>query len=213
MNVSSSTLGRQLTGFGWFGLGRSLEFANQSHVFDKDRNRNRNNPDASTTGEQLGNACNRNSCDGPGCTNRFIRLMKWLLRKKALPAYLRPVATGVGAGTICLAVRSQFNAASTWRIQSPERMKLMTMKTVADGHYRIRKAGANSDIANAVSNGKKCHYVQIGVELFDFENLEEAKKFVEGKGLIADSQSLDFGTDQTKPHDEIVKECEDDKPV
>ena len=69
----------------------------------------------------------------------------------------------------------------------------MAINSVADGYYRIRSAGANSDIANQISNGKKCHYVQIGVELFDFTSLEDAKKFVEGKGLIADSRSLDFG--------------------
>ena len=89
----------------------------------------------------------------------------------------------------------------------------MTINSVADGHYRIRKAGANSDISNAISNGKKCHYVQIGGELFDFENLEEAKKFVEGKGLVADSKSLDFGAAPSEQGDETVAGGDDDDPV
>ena len=86
----------------------------------------------------------------------------------------------------------------------------MTINSVADGHYRIRSAGANSDIANRISNGKKCHYVQIGVELFDFASLEDAKKFVEGKGLIADSRSLDFGEQPPEPDSEASKESADD---
>ena len=80
----------------------------------------------------------------------------------------------------------------------------MTINSVADGYYRIRSAGANSDIANRISDGKKCHYVQIGVELFDFTSLEDAKKFVEGKGLIADSRSLDFGEQPTAPDSETT---------
>ena len=86
----------------------------------------------------------------------------------------------------------------------------MTINSVADGYYRIRTAGANSDIANQISNGKKCHYVQIGVELFDFASLEEAKKFVEGKGLIADSRSLDFGEPPPEPASEASDESADD---
>ncbi|MEM9410762.1 MAG: hypothetical protein AAGA30_06585 [Planctomycetota bacterium] len=90
----------------------------------------------------------------------------------------------------------------------------MTISSVADGHYRIRTAGANSDIANQISNGKKCHYVQIGIELFDFASLEEAKEFVKGKGLTADSRSLDFGekpaeTD-SESSDESTEEITDD---
>ena len=85
----------------------------------------------------------------------------------------------------------------------------MTINSVADGYYRIRSAGANSDIANQISNGKKCHYVQIGLELFDFPSLEDAKKFVEGKGLIADSRSLDFG-EPPKSDSEASKEIADD---
>ena len=82
----------------------------------------------------------------------------------------------------------------------------MTINSVANGYYRIRTAGANSEIANQISNGKKCHYVQIGVELFDFASLEEAKKFVEGKGLIADSRSLDFGEEPAESDSEASDE-------
>ena len=78
----------------------------------------------------------------------------------------------------------------------------MTISSVANGYYRIRTAGANSDIANQISNGKKCHYVQIGIELFDFTSLDEAKQFVNGKGLIADSRSLDFGEQPPEPDSE-----------
>lgn len=80
------------------------------------------------------------------------------------------------------------------------------INSVDDGHYRIRIAGAKSDIANAISNGKKCHYVQIGVELFNFDSLEDAIKFVDGKGLVADSRSLDFGADAAESNDEAVAE-------
>lgn len=75
----------------------------------------------------------------------------------------------------------------------------MTANPVADGHYRIRKAGAKSDIAKSISNGKKCHYVQIGIELVAFDNLDEAIEFVQGKDLVADSMSLDFGMEAAAP--------------
>ena len=87
----------------------------------------------------------------------------------------------------------------------------MKSNSVADGHYRIRTAGAKSDIANSISNGKKCHYVQIGIDLQAFDSLDAAKKFVEGKGLEADSMSLDFGVEPEKPEDEAAAEAEDDK--
>ena len=69
----------------------------------------------------------------------------------------------------------------------------MSSNPVADGHYRIRKAGAKSDIAKAISNGKKCHYVQIGIDMVGFANLEEAIEYVADKDLVADRMSLDFG--------------------
>lgn len=108
---------------------------------------------------------------------------------------------------------SQFNAALHTANTIARKNKPMTINPVAEGHYRIRIAGAKSDIANAISNGKKCHYVQIGGELFDFESLEAAKKFVGGKGLVADLQSLDFGTDPPEADEETVAEREDDNPV
>lgn len=77
----------------------------------------------------------------------------------------------------------------------------MTSTPVPAGYYRIRKAGAKSVIANSISQGKKCHYVQIGIELSSFDNLEDAQAFVEGKGLIADAMSLDFGVEPSKPAD------------
>lgn len=91
----------------------------------------------------------------------------------------------------------------------------MTNNSLPEGHYRIRKAGAKSDIANSISNGKKCHYVQIGLELFDFKSLEDARKFVEGKGLVADSMSLDFGANPSEPNggDEAVANGGDDADV
>ncbi len=87
------------------------------------------------------------------------------------------------------------------------------INSIADGHYRIRTAGANSEIANQISNGKKCHYVQIGVEFFDFTSLEEAKKFVEGKGLIPDSKSLDFGESSSEPEVKESSELNGDDGV
>ncbi|QEG22212.1 hypothetical protein [Mariniblastus fucicola] len=72
---------------------------------------------------------------------------------------------------------------------------------VAEGHYRIRKAGAKSEIAKAISNGKKCHYVQIGIDLFNFDNLDEAIEFVADKDLVADVMSLDFGMDHDAPEE------------
>ncbi len=81
----------------------------------------------------------------------------------------------------------------------------MTSTPVADGKYRIRKAGAKSHIANSIFNGKKCHYVQIGIEMTGFDSLEAAQEFVEGKGLEADRMSLDYGA---KPiaAEEVVEE-------
>ncbi len=86
----------------------------------------------------------------------------------------------------------------------------MQSNPVAEGNYRIRKAGAKSDIAKSISNGKKCHYVQIGIELFNFGNLEEAIEFVEGKGLVADPMSLDFGAKPSKPDDNDDDEDDDE---
>lgn len=83
----------------------------------------------------------------------------------------------------------------------------MQSNPVADGHYRIRKAGAKSDIAKSISNGKKCHYVQIGVELVAFDNLDAAIEFVQDKDLVADSMSLDFGMEPAAPE---VEEAADD---
>ena len=85
---------------------------------------------------------------------------------------------------------------------------LMSTNSVADGHYRIRKAGAKSDIAKSISNGKKCHYVQIGIDRHVFENLEDALEYVDGKGLVADSMSLDFGMKKPEPpKEEAVAEA------
>lgn len=74
-----------------------------------------------------------------------------------------------------------------------------TSSTVANGCYRIRQAGAKSQIANSISNGKKCHYVQIGSEQTAFSTLEDCMEFVEGKGLEADPMSLDFGKKRPEP--------------
>ena len=75
--------------------------------------------------------------------------------------------------------------------------------TVANGQYRIRQAGAKSQVANEISNGKKCHYVQIGSEKTPFGSMDEALEFVEGKGLEADSLSLDYGKKKApKPAEE-----------
>jgi len=84
----------------------------------------------------------------------------------------------------------------------------MQSNPVAEGHYRIRKAGAKSDIAKSISNGKKCHYVQIGIEMFNFDNLDEAIEFVAGKDLVAHPMSLDFGVKPAAPAegDEAVAE-------
>lgn len=80
----------------------------------------------------------------------------------------------------------------------------MQINAIPDGTYRIRQAGAKSEVANLISNGKKCLYVQIGAELFNFDSLEDAKEFVAGKDLIADRMSLDFGVVEPAP-------VEDDK--
>lgn len=83
----------------------------------------------------------------------------------------------------------------------------MSSIPVADGKYRIRKAGAKSQISNSVYNGKKCHYVQIGIEVTGFANLEDAQEFVASKDLEADKMSLDFGM---KPVSEEVEETEEE---
>lgn len=84
----------------------------------------------------------------------------------------------------------------------------MSANPVADGHYRIRKAGAKSEIAKAISNGKKCHYVQIGIEMTGFSNLEDAIEFVADKDLVADRMSLDFGMKPAEPEaeEEVVED-------
>ena len=69
----------------------------------------------------------------------------------------------------------------------------MPVNAIPDGTYRIRQAGAKSEVANMISEGKKCFYVQIGVELTRCANMDEAKEFVADKGLVADTMSLDFG--------------------
>lgn len=81
----------------------------------------------------------------------------------------------------------------------------MQISSVPEGFYRIRQAGAKSDIANELSAGKKCLYVQIGIELTLFDNIELAQEFVEGKGLEADRMSMDFGVEKTPP----VEDAED----
>ncbi len=86
----------------------------------------------------------------------------------------------------------------------------MTNNSVPDGHYRIRLAGAKSDIANAISDGKKCHYVQIGIELTKVDSIDDAKEFVKGKGLIADAQSLDYGEKPAEPEEEVVESAGED---
>lgn len=80
-----------------------------------------------------------------------------------------------------------------------------TSTVVANGYYRIRQAGAKSQIANLISNGKKCHYVQIGSEQTAFGSLEEAMEFVEGKGLEADAMSMDFGIKPAEPEVETAE--------
>lgn len=85
----------------------------------------------------------------------------------------------------------------------------MQSNPVADGHYRIRKAGAKSDISKSIWNGKKCHYVQIGIELTGFANLEEAMEFVADKDLVADRMSLDYGMKPAEPEEEEVDEEEE----
>lgn len=84
---------------------------------------------------------------------------------------------------------------------------MASSSAVPNGQYRIRKAGAKSQIAVEIFNGKKCHYVQIGTEQTPFSSLEEAMEFVEGKGLEADKMSLDFGMKPAEP--EEVEEEDD----
>jgi len=86
----------------------------------------------------------------------------------------------------------------------------MSSNPVADGHYRIRKAGAKSDIAKAISNGKKCHYVQIGIEMVGFPNLEEAIEYVADKDLVADRMSLDFGMAPAVVEEEVEEAVVED---
>jgi len=78
----------------------------------------------------------------------------------------------------------------------------MAGSVVANGYYRIRQAGAKSEIAVAISNGKKCHYVQIGSDQTPFSTLDEALEFVEGKGLEADRMSMDYGVKKKAPEPE-----------
>ncbi len=79
---------------------------------------------------------------------------------------------------------------------------------VPNGLYRIRKAGAKSQIAIEISNGKKCHYVQIGSEQTPFDNLEDAIEFVQGKGLEADKMSLDYGMKPAEPEEEVTEDAD-----
>ncbi len=93
----------------------------------------------------------------------------------------------------------------------------MASSVVENGYYRIRQAGAKSEIAVAISNGKKCHYVQIGSDQTPFSTLDEALEFVEGKGLEADRMSMDYGVKKKAPEapeasgetEEAVEETED----
>lgn len=80
---------------------------------------------------------------------------------------------------------------------------------VANGLYRIRQAGAKSQIAVAINNAKKCHYVQIGSEQTPFSTLEDCLEFVEGKGLEADSMSLDYGKKKAPPAEEDEETAEE----
>lgn len=89
----------------------------------------------------------------------------------------------------------------------------MPINSLPDGTYRIRQAGAKSEVANLVSNGKKCHYVQIGGDLTKVDSYEDALEFVAGKGLIADPMSMDFGVKpepeeapEEEPADEVADE-------
>ena len=85
-----------------------------------------------------------------------------------------------------------------------------TSSAVANGRYRIRQAGAKSQIANLISNGKKTHYVQIGSEQTAFATLEDCMAFVEGKGLEADPMSLDFGKKAAPPEPEAEVDADAD---
>jgi len=85
----------------------------------------------------------------------------------------------------------------------------MSSIPVADGHYRIRKAGAKSDISKSIWNGKKCHYVQIGIELTGFATLDEAIEFVADKDLVADRMSLDFGMKPAAVEEEAADESDE----
>lgn len=87
---------------------------------------------------------------------------------------------------------------------------MATSSVVANGFYRIRQAGAKSQIAIAISNGKKCHYVQIGSEQTPFSNLDDCLEFVEGKGLEADKMSLDYGKKKAPPAEEVAEDATED---
>jgi hypothetical protein len=90
---------------------------------------------------------------------------------------------------------------------------MTTSTVVANGFYRIRQAGAKSQIAIAIHNGKKCHYVQIGSEQTPFANLEDCLEFVEGKGLEADKMSLDYGKKKAPPAEEAATEETTEEPT
>ena len=77
----------------------------------------------------------------------------------------------------------------------------MPVNPLPAGQYRIRKTSAKSEIANLISKGKKCFYVQIGIELVAFEAQEQAEEYVAGKELVADRMSLDFGVKPSAPDD------------
>ena len=86
----------------------------------------------------------------------------------------------------------------------------MPINAIPEGTYRIRQAGAKSEIANLVSNGKKCHYVQIGIEITGFDSLESAQEFVADKDLVADKMSMDFGVEKAAPEEEVADASEEE---
>lgn len=77
----------------------------------------------------------------------------------------------------------------------------MPVNPLPAGQYRIRKTSAKSEIANLISEGKKCFYVQIGMKLVAFETQEQAEAYVADKVLVADRMSLDFGSTPAAPDD------------
>jgi len=86
----------------------------------------------------------------------------------------------------------------------------MPLTALPDENYRIRQAGAKSEIANQISNGKKCFYVQIGTDLSSFASLELAQEFVKGKGLVPDAMSLDYGMKAEPEDTEAEAETEEE---